>query len=253
LSKSAPLSHPERGTTNDDGTGGQVLTGIAGSPEHPKFNFQRNLDVLGAEHINNERRLFASPIVPPFPQNKIEFDALNNQVTSGTPVVELIALFVLKPCSSLVDLLTQKNHIEFSGPNKTPTVHIVPYMPCRKLRDKEKAFAFGIVTLKQLNLDRFVSRERIQEIKVICHIGRGANGTCCLGVSKTGASCCAIKFFHRRQEGGVATNQSDMVEKELENWKNVYGQDEHLPQCFVWRCASTSGSCLIMPYLKPIP
>jgi hypothetical protein len=59
LPKSAPLSHPERGTTNDDGTGGQVLTGIAG-------NFQLNFGVLEAEHINNERRLFASPIVPPF-------------------------------------------------------------------------------------------------------------------------------------------------------------------------------------------
>jgi hypothetical protein len=61
------------------------------------------------------------------------------------------------------------------------------------------------------------------------------------------------QVFHRRQEGGVATNQSDMVEKELENWTNVYGQDKQLPQCFVWRCASTSGSCLILPYLKPIP
>jgi hypothetical protein len=249
----AQLPHPESGgAMNYNGNGGVavVSTRVAVSPEPPKFEF-RNQSLGGGIENKNERRLFASPIVPACPRNESEFEAFYKEERSGKAEVELMARFVLKAFWSLVEMLSRNdNHGYFSGPNSSnPSLQIFPRMPCRTLAKNEKAFAFGTVKLKKLQLDKFVPNN-IQAIYVIHHIGSGANGTCCLGVSSKGGSCCAIKFFYRLQDGGEASNQA---ETELRNWEKVYGNDIFLPKSFVWQCPSTSGSCLIMPYLNPIP
>jgi hypothetical protein len=194
----AQLPHSESGgAMNYNGNGGVavVSTRVAVSPEPPKFEFS-NQSLGGGIENKNERRLFASPIVPACPRNESEFEAFYKEERSGEAEVELMARFVLKAFWSLVEMLSRNdNHGYFSGPNSSnPSLQIFSRMPCRTLAKNEKAFAFGTVKLKKLQLDKFVPNT-IQEIHVIHHIGSGANGTCCLGVSKTGGSCCAIKFF----------------------------------------------------------
>jgi Family of unknown function (DUF5898) len=77
------------------------------------------------------------------------------------------------------------------------------------------------------------------------HLGMGAHGNCCLAVSSTGESCCAIKFFHQPGVFG------EYVRYECDNWNKVYGGKNGFPQCQVLRIAE--GYCLVMPYLHPIP
>jgi hypothetical protein len=181
-----------------------------------------------------ERVLYSSAVVPNISDNLDDDDAAVSN--AGKDIVNLVVLYVLKACLTLVVMLDH---------NLSKNMIVVrPKMPCRLLTRNERVFAFGTVTLKKLNLGSFIQKN-LQKLHVIHHIASGEYGSCCLCVTVSGASCCAVKFFHRSKGGDFATR----AQAELENWKTVYGEREGFA-CETWKVAGSE--CLVMPYLKPV-
>jgi len=192
-------------------------------------------DVAAANRI-----LHASRVVPDLLDDKLQNDI--KVANAGEAIIQLVVLYVLQACSTLVGLLDSNN---------LPTKHITirPKMPCRVLTNNEDVFSFGTVPLTQFNPAKFLPNgEHTEIIHVIHPIGSGEYGDCCLGVSKGGASCCAVKFFHKMK--GLTAKQQ--AENELSNWNKVYGGRSEIPKCFMWKIAGQEA-CLVMPYLRPIP
>jgi len=210
-----------------------------GLNEAPKGDVKTSPDqssVIFEEGQNGEkpRAIYASKIVPDMLSDN---EALREKVQqSGKEIVQLVTLFVLKASMTLVDLLDRQHN--------PWAIAIYRQMPCRVLTPCEDTFAFATVTLEEgVKLDKY--NDKLGHIHIIQHLGSGGNGSCCLGVSKGGRSCCVIKFFHKRK----SSTKDEVANEELKNWENVYGK--LLPKCRVLNV--TNGPCLVMPYLHPIP
>jgi hypothetical protein len=139
--------------------------------------------------------------------------------SAGEEIVKLVVLYVLKACLTLADMLDC---------NRSKNMIVVrPKMPCRVLNQNEHVFALGTVTLKKLELKKFVPAN-LKVLYVIHHIAIGEYGSwCCLGVTATGDSCCAVKFFHRLRGVDTAT----WAQAELKNWNAVYGKARGFACC----------------------
>jgi hypothetical protein len=135
----------------------------------------------------DERVLYSSTVVPTLSKDCNDCD--DAAVSSaGEEIVKLVVMYVLKACLTLADMLDR---------NRSKNMIVVrPKMPCRVLNQNEHVFAFGTVTLKKLELQNFKAAN-LKELYVIHHIASGDYGSCYLCVTATGASCCAVKFFHR--------------------------------------------------------
>ena len=188
-----------------------------------------------------ERKIWAGNIVPSHHEGDID-DLQESVQNSGTKIISQVVLFIAAACMGLSNLL-QKN----PGASFCDQINVGRKMPCRILRnpkpseDQCRTFAFGTVNLDQLNLNVF--NPKLGKIHVIRHLGMGDKGNVCLGASDKGSSCCAIKFYHEKNE------QEESAEKEAKNWKAVYENDlKELP--YVLRVAG--GNCLVMPYFHPI-
>jgi hypothetical protein len=209
------------------------------SPERQTIDFKTSAAVSMPD-----RTLYATPILPPFPNNYAEYQSLEEKPRSGEDMVALVAWFVLRACSTLVEFLSKEP--------PTNSIEKGSRIPCRILSINSETFAFGTIALDKLNLDAYLKHPSKQEIYVIRYLGRGEHGSCCLAVSSTGASSCVVKFFHR--ETHLALGDATMAaQNELENWERVYPVNFKAgwKGCAVRQVAG--GRCLIMPYVHPIP
>ena len=164
---------------------------------------------------------------------------------SGEKIVAVLVLFIARSCSILHDYLLENPDIA-SG-----KVTVKQKMPCRVLGGKitgeandkqEGVFNFGTTHLKKLDLDKFCLEEDV--VMVIRHLGMGAYGNVCLGISCQGGRTCAVKFYHNK------TKRKQFAEAEKTNWDAIYGDDQRIPKPFIREAAE--GVCLIMPYLYAI-
>jgi hypothetical protein len=181
-----------------------------------------------------ERILYTSQVVPTLTTDHNDIDA--GVASAGEATVKLVVLYVLKACLSLLDML------DLNRPESS--IVIRPKMPCRVLTQNGATFEFGSVSLTQLELKKFIPTD-LQKIHVIHHISSGEFGSCCLGVTETGAACCAIKFFHRLN----GTTPAAQAKAELKNWNLVYRNEPSI-NCFTWKAAGSE--CLVMPYMRPV-
>ena len=110
--------------------------------------------------------------------------------------------------------------------NALNTIMIGKKMPCRFLKDesqtednkmKDKVFAFGTVTPTKLNLSTY--NNTLSEICVVHPLGLGDSGNVCLGISKSGGSCCAVKFYHNIER------RDELAEEELKEDSKQEGLD----------------------------
>jgi hypothetical protein len=205
------------------------------SPEQPKICFNRENGTVRMKR----RVVWASKIVPSFdhiPKNdpSREDKIFELVKKSGKSIVSLVSLFVVKSSKLLVDFL-QANDIS--------TITIPRKVPCRVLKEKKKVFAFASIGVEDINISKF--NERLKCLYVIRHLGMGECGSCCLAISKKGASCCVVKFFHR------PNSTKESVQRECSNWNTVYASIQNFPKCRIFKAAE--GYCLVMPYLRPIP
>ncbi len=180
--------------------------------------------------------LFASQIIPNLDDDTKPITTVEG---SGREILRLVALFILKACTTLTKLLNS------GGASKN--IQVYKDMPCRIITNDENEFSFGTVSLNELKLDQFIDCKKTRKIHVIHHLGMGGSGNCCLGVSCTGKSSCVVKFYHaaRKRE----TRQ--VADEEYKNWGKIYGEQYGPPMAF--RLNLVVGRCLVMPYLKPIP
>ena len=198
-----------------------------------------------------ERKIWGSEIVPSHrglePKS---WEALRKKVEkSGEKIVSLLVLFVYKAFSNLIDRMTAKQGV-LIGPSlyagQSPCRILVNDKYRRKddeLSRKPSVFTFGTVTLARLELGTF--NEKLAKIHVCSHLGIGDHANVCLGTSTDGRSCCAVKFYHAKEE------RKALAEEECSNWKAVYGWQK----CFAmpYSLQVAGGHCLVMPYLHPIP
>jgi len=196
---------------------------------------QSEVKFVEKENGGNGRQIFASKIVPDLLSDGVELKAKVEK--SGEEIVQLVTFFVLKASLTLVDLLERQ-----CNPWNV-TIH--RRMASRVLTTDENIFNFSTVTLKNVNQKKY--NVGLQKIHVILHLGSGGNGSCCLGVSEGGGSCCAIKFFHPQKP----MTKEELANQEFKNWETVYGNRQILPNCRLLNVAG--GPCLVMPYLRPIP
>jgi hypothetical protein len=209
-------------------------------PEQPKLKLQ--CDKEESRAYEKSRVVWASKIVPSFESVTNEGwsgeEEIFNQVTkSGTAIVSLITLFIVKACETLLDFLESAN---FSTCVQDMTIRSPT--PCRILKSNENVVNFGAITLTDLSFDKFDQNHTT--LYVIYPLGMGCLGKCSLAVSESGKSCCAVKFFH--SSAGRAN-----AERERSNWNKVYANMKDFPTCRVIQAAG--GYCLVMPYLHPIP
>ena len=185
-----------------------------------------------------ERVIYASQIVPNLLKSDQEMDEqmLHALQKSGRQILQLITIFILQSCRSLIHLL-RKN----GGHRNSIVIH--QKMPCRMLQGTSK-FSFGVAKVSMMHFSNF-EKEDPGKISVVQHLGWGESGNCCLGMSKQGKSWCAIKFFHNQNDSQHEANE------EYQNWKHVYGKQKILPMCYV-RNLYMRHFCLVMPYLHPI-
>ena len=171
-------------------------------------------------------------------------DLVNMVKQSGEQIISQLVLFVVKACSDLSVFL------DHGGPEKS--IKVRPKMPCRILtkqgtrdhKTQDGVFAFGSITLPNLNLHTFTPAN-LKYFYVIQHLGMGEYGNVCLGTSSTGGSCCAIKFYHEK------SRRKQFAKAECANWEKVYGKISGFRMPFILEVAG--GDCLVMPYLHPIP
>jgi hypothetical protein len=217
---------PSTDETEDEASNNAVFH----DPESPN---QRSVRYHDGINTRTDPKVHASQIVPNLDGNggpKVE--------DAGQDIIQVATLFILKACTTLTQLLQM-------NPKGLETIDIYSKMPCRILTSKEEQFAFGTVSLKSLNLDGF---KAMKTIHVIHHLGMGAYGNCCLGVSSTGLTSCVVKFYHTMAQP-LAIEK--MARQEAENWTLVYGKQKVLPMSYQLKVAG--GYCLVMPYLRPIP
>jgi hypothetical protein len=107
--------------------------------------------------------------------------------------------------------------------------------------------SFEKMSWETIDLASCVNFKTDKEIFLFRHLGGGANGGCCLALTKNGGQCCAVKFF-LDQDG---PSRLKLAQNELVNWNAVYGHDTQLPKCHVGNLPNSDGY-LCMPYLRPI-
>jgi hypothetical protein len=225
ISQNETKKRPRRGIDND-------------SPDRPKLEFECDKKNNGANWIDGQRRdIWASKIVPSF-DFSTEDEVLKEVQESGEPINWLGTLFIVNSCENLLDFLQDGKYSTSS-----PTSTIRSPRPCRVLTDNEQVFAFSTINLDKINFNKF--NPNLKRLHVIHHLGRGDSGNCCLAVSETGSSCCAVKFFH------PSASRPDDIADECGNWNTVYSKLKDFPNCRVVKTGN--GWCLVMPYLHPIP
>jgi hypothetical protein len=210
------------------------------SPEQQKVHYQSQQEK--SKRVNKSRVIWASNIVPSFEaitntHGDLESAIVEQGKKSGSSIVSLVSLFVVKACKTLLDFIQRSHFSTFLHP-----VTVWSMMPCRILTHNAAVFAFGSITLRQINFDQFSEGSTLH---VIRPLGIGAYGNCCFAVSSEGASCCVVKFFHR-----PACKEVN-AQLECLNWNTVYKNKEGFPKCRAVKAAE--GYCLVMPYLPPIP
>lgn len=91
-------------------------------------------------------KLFASQIIPNLDVSDENGTTVEN---SGEKIMQLVALFILKACTTLTKLLKDGGALKH--------INVYKSMACRIIKDNEKIFAFGTVALEGLNnLDKFL-------------------------------------------------------------------------------------------------
>ena len=203
---------------------------------------KQRAQLIGNKGNDGGRNIWGSNIVPSLEStvSNDEEEVFAQVKKSGTLIVSLVALFVTMAYKALLDYLKDNSLTTSLQP-----VTIRPNMPCRILRDKKPFFEFSTINFdSDQDIDWNNFNPNLQNLYVIHHLGMGEYGNCCLAVSKTGQSCCAVKFFHR------ATSDDGSAERECSNWNKVYENMKGFPKCRTMQVAE--GNCLVMPYLHPI-
>ena len=159
---------------------------------------------------------------------------------NGEDVVKLIAIFIHYACNSVAQLVLGKPELK--------------ELSCQVLRLKERHgpsmhCSFQKMQIPWIELSLCVDFDMTKEIFLICHLGCGMNGDCCLAVMPRGEQCCAIKFFVRQDD---CSSHLKLAKDELESWQKVYGRDDSLPKCCLGYLPG-DDAYLCMPYLMPIP
>ena len=196
------------------------------SPPTMPVEFKETDDDNDGSSSGPGRTLYAYDVVP----------TVNQEVKdSGEEIVSLIAVFVLKACSALAELIRSKNDPR--------ALVITQNMPCRILEPNKDGniFAFGTATLEECNLQKFPAESTT--LHVIHHLGSGGFGECCIAVSELGNSGCVVKFFRYEDD------RSKKVEDEKDNWNRAY-KDRAIPSCY--SLTGPRGPYLVMPFLAPI-
>ena len=219
------------------------------SPLEKKIDFAR-IKENRKNSCSDKRRIWGGDIVPSFGPEISYEDFAPVVEKSGETIVAQVIFFVVHAVSNLQKLLQREPTVALSS-------NIVPInesMPCRilsnpqykaeKSRSKTNGFAFGTVRLKQLNLNAFCDENSCKCLHVIRHLGVGQFGNVCLAVSKEGAHCCAVKFYHNPEW------RKRLASEEKKNWDDLYGNEKNLPETYIFDTGG--GECLIMPYLHPI-
>ena len=146
------------------------------SPEQKLMEFiERETPPAGAPTAV-KRHLFVSQVV---------------SLPNGEDVVKLIATFIRYACNSVAQLVLGKPELKD--------------LSCRVLRLKERQgpsmrCSFQKMQIPRIELSSCVNFDTTKEIFLICHLGCGANGDCCLAVTPRGEQCCAVKFFVRQDD-----------------------------------------------------
>ena len=217
-----------KGEQVDDESSNEIVT----SPGKKSVKYN---EMKGANR--DKAKLFASQIIPNLDVSDENGTTVEN---SGEKIMQLVALFILKACTTLTKLLKDGGALKH--------INVYKSMACRIIKDNEKIFAFGTVALEGLNLDKFLCPLRTKTIYVIHHLGMGNSRNCCLGVSRTGNSSCVVKFYHQPKNDMTV----QVAKGEYQNWKTIYGKSNYGPPMSK-RFKIAEGHCLVMPYLKPVP
>lgn len=205
---------------------------------------EKNFSTVAVKEI--KRQIFGSQII------QIETES------GGLQILQLVTTFVLKACSSLYDFL-HANGINVNPYLVGPTEFLRERpLACRILSTKgEKKFAFGVWSCKEeVNLQSYSFINQTETIYVIRLVGSGDYGSCCLGVSESGKTCCVVKFYHDQ------SNSKVLAKAEEENWGRIYidekqkrdsGDQGALPQPPMPHVRTICDrSFLVMPYLRPV-
>ena len=195
------------------------------SPDQKRMEFVDTETISDGVTTAVKRRLFVSQVV---------------SLQNGEDVVKLTATFIRFACNSVAQLVSGKVKLK--------------ELPCRVLKPGEKQgpsmrCSFEKLKLARINLSSYVNLRKTGKIFLICHLGCGEFGDCCLAVTSRGNECCAVKFF-LRQDG--CSSRLKLARDELESWQKVYGNDVRLPKCCLGELPDDDGY-LCMPYLRPIP
>lgn len=148
---------------------------------------------------------------------------------SGEDIVEVMTVFILYSASKFAEFVESMPNIEKDMIQGT--------LPCRIMHAENTCFAFGTVSIDELNLDSYAPN--LKNIHIIRNLGMGVNGQCCLGCSNTGKSTCVLKFYHN------AIYRTEQAEIECANWTKVYPQ----AKCRTLK-NKMSEMCLVMPYFR---
>jgi Family of unknown function (DUF5898) len=187
------------------------------------------------------RRLWAGRIVPSHASSESDNEIIKICRQSGKEIIDQLALFVAIAYNNLSACQTPR------------TILIGKDMPCRILQSNDskglqsRVVAFGTVKLQYLKLHKMVSHDI--QLHVIHPLGLGDSGNVCLATSSSGASCCAVKFYHRPK--GESVDPDEIVEAECEIWNKVYGKFKMVKKAFT--LPIPERICLVMPYMEPIP
>jgi Family of unknown function (DUF5898) len=182
-----------------------------------------------------ERTIFASQIVPELFCNGE--DAVLAVSLAGQEILQLITLFVLKACCSLCER-------GWTQPQLPASIYGTMAARILDANKNHNVFAFGTEQLKELHLHAY--NPELGCIYVIHHLGTGEHGSCCLGISDGGFSCCVVKFYHSKADS------KSLAESELHNWNAVYGNRENTSPPICRTLPVPGGKCLVMPYLFPV-
>jgi hypothetical protein len=206
-----------------------------------QFSGQTNVRVLENLGPDQEtkRQVFGSQIIPDLMLNETNAAIYRSKVEqSGQEILQMITTFVLMACSSLSDFLHDNGSLLEPYVFRTDEA-----IPCRVLMKDETRFPFSSVRLTE-KIEFWKYNPRLVYVYVIRPLGSGEHGSACLAISKSGKSCCVVKFFHD------LGHSEKLANNELENWNLVYGQQNDLPMSRVRKYPH--GFCLIMPYLPPV-
>jgi Family of unknown function (DUF5898) len=154
--------------------------------------------------------------------------------TNGHIMIQVMQAFI---CLAYQEM---KRLIESTDDEHKPLVGVLPAR-LLNLNSNANSHAFTKLTLSKAAVgDSYISMGTTN-IYLVRHLGFGANGDCCLAISKDGQTCCAVKFFQAR-------NQSvEFATLECNLWNAVYGWEI---KCRVGQTSETCGF-LVMPYLRP--